>query len=73
MHHARHDLFAGPRIATDQHRQFGIGYLLNQIRLHGENRETIDEVVNLSIRYGIITPYTTFLVEEPEIKFMAEN
>ena len=41
-----------------------IGYLLNQIRLHGENRETIDQVVNLSIRYGIITPYTSFLVDE---------
>ncbi len=44
-----------------------IGYLLNQIRLHGENRETIDQIVNLSVRYGIITPYTSFLVEEPEL------
>ena len=44
-----------------------VGHLLNQIRLHGENRENIDEVVNLSIRYGIITPYTSFLVEEPEL------
>lgn len=44
-----------------------VGYLLNQTRLHGENRETIDEIVNLSVRYGIITPYTSFLVEEPEL------
>lgn len=43
-----------------------IGYLLNQIRLHGENAEAIDQIVKLSIRYGIITPYTSFLVEEPE-------
>ncbi len=42
-----------------------IGYLLNQIRLHGENPEAIDQIVKLSIRYGIITPYTSFLVEEP--------
>ncbi len=44
-----------------------IGYLLNQIRLKGENKEAIDEIVNLSVRYGIITPYTSFLVQEPEM------
>jgi Ca-activated chloride channel family protein len=43
-----------------------IGYLLQQIRLHGEDRELIDEIVEISIRYGIITPYTSFLVEETE-------
>jgi Ca-activated chloride channel family protein len=43
-----------------------IGYLLTQIRLHGESEELIEEIVELSIRYGIITPYTSFLVEEPE-------
>ena len=50
-----------------------VGYLLNQIRLHGENRETIDEIVNLSVRYGIITPYTSFLVEEPEMALSREG
>ena len=50
-----------------------IGYLLNQMRLHGENRETIDQVVNLSIRYGIITPYTSFLVEEPDLALRREG
>jgi Ca-activated chloride channel family protein len=43
-----------------------IGYLLQQIRLHGEEDEVIDEIVALSVRYGIITPYTSFLVEETE-------
>jgi len=43
-----------------------IGYLLQQIRLHGEEKELVDEIVDLSIRYGIITPYTSFLVEETE-------
>ncbi|MGQ9502604.1 MAG: VIT domain-containing protein [Anaerolineae bacterium] len=42
-----------------------IGYLLNEIRLHGESQELVQQIVNLSIRYGIITPYTSFLVEEP--------
>jgi Ca-activated chloride channel family protein len=43
-----------------------IGYLLQQIRLHGEESEVVSEIVELSVRYGIITPYTSFLVEETE-------
>jgi len=50
-----------------------IGYLLTQIRLYGEKAEWIDAVVNLSLRYGIITPYTSFLVEEPEDVLTAEG
>ena len=41
-----------------------IGYLLNQIRYQGENQEWVDAVIELSLRYGIITPYTSFLVVE---------
>ncbi|MCA9885730.1 MAG: hypothetical protein KC708_22280, partial [Anaerolineae bacterium] len=37
------------------------------IRLNGESDELVDSVVNLSIRYGIITPYTSFLIEEDDI------
>jgi Ca-activated chloride channel family protein len=44
-----------------------IGALLNQIRLQGPNEELIDQIVRLSIRYGIITEYTSFLVTEPEV------
>lgn len=44
-----------------------IGYLLQQIRLNGEEKELVDEIVDLSVRYGIVTPYTSFLVEEPEM------
>ncbi|NPV06750.1 MAG: VWA domain-containing protein [Anaerolineae bacterium] len=43
-----------------------VGHLLNRIRLYGESKELVDQVVELSIRYGIITPYTSFLVQEPE-------
>ncbi len=42
-----------------------IGYLLQQVRLQGPEREIIDEIVRLSIRYGIVTPYTSYLVTEP--------
>ncbi len=44
-----------------------IGDLLNSIRLNGESQELIDSVVSLSLRYGIITPYTSFLIEEDDI------
>jgi Ca-activated chloride channel family protein len=44
-----------------------IGDLLNTIRISGENPELIDSIVALSVRYGIITPYTSFLIEEDDI------
>ena len=44
-----------------------IGYLLTQIRLHGENPELIQAVVDLSVRYGIVTPYTSYLITEDDI------
>lgn len=44
-----------------------IGYLLQQIRLNGPDDEIIEEIVQLSIRYGIVTPYTSYLVTEPSM------
>ena len=38
-----------------------IGYLLREIRLHGGNKELIEEVVRLSTKFGIVTEYTEFL------------
>ena len=43
-----------------------IGALLSQIRLDGPNQELVDQIVRLSIRYGIVTPYTSYLVTEPQ-------
>jgi len=48
-----------------------VGYLLEQIRLHGESRELADEVRSLGLKYGIITPYTSFLVTDKEREFIA--
>ena len=42
-----------------------IGFLLEEIRLKGENAELKDEVIRLSKEHGIVTPYTSYLVEEP--------
>jgi Ca-activated chloride channel homolog len=41
-----------------------VGYLLNEIRLKGANQELVDQIVRLSIRYGIVTPYTSYLVTD---------
>lgn len=43
-----------------------IGYLLDEIRLRGQERELVDEVTTLARRHGIITPYTSYLVMEDE-------
>jgi len=40
-----------------------IGYLIDELRLHGHSKELVDEVVRLSKKYGIITEYTSFLVD----------
>jgi Ca-activated chloride channel family protein len=56
--------FIGPLYANRK-----IGFLLDQIRLHGENRELKDEVVRLSLAYGIETPYTSYLVLENEAQY----
>jgi Ca-activated chloride channel homolog len=39
-----------------------IGYLLQEIRLRGANKELVQEVVRLSKQYGIVTEYTEFIV-----------
>jgi Ca-activated chloride channel family protein len=44
-----------------------VGYLLREIRLQGMNEELIQQVIKLSVRYGIVTPYTSYLVEEPQV------
>jgi Ca-activated chloride channel family protein len=42
-----------------------IGELLRSIRIEGPDDETIDQIVRISIRHGIVTPYTSYLVTEP--------
>ncbi len=43
-----------------------IGYLLDEIRLHGEDPELKQAIVDLSLEYGIVTPYTSYLVQQDE-------
>ncbi len=41
-----------------------IGEIIDELDLKGHNQELVNELVQLSIRHGIITPYTSFLAEE---------
>jgi Ca-activated chloride channel homolog len=41
-----------------------IGELIDQIDLNGNNKELTDELVQLSLKYGILTPYTSFLADD---------
>src|SRR5205809_2938295 len=41
------------------------GALSSEIRLHGPNPEIVSELKRLALRYGILTEYTSYLVQEP--------
>ncbi len=41
-----------------------VGWLVEQIRSNGENKELRDEIVELGTRYGIVTPYTSYLATD---------
>jgi Ca-activated chloride channel family protein len=43
-----------------------VGALLDEIRLNGENKELRDEITDLARQYGIVTPYTAYLIMEDE-------
>ena len=50
-----------------------IGHLLDTIRLHGEKKELVEDVIRLSVEYGIQTPYTSYLVLEDDRMLGAAN
>jgi Ca-activated chloride channel family protein len=41
-----------------------VGWLIEQIRLNGETKELKDDIVDLGTRYGIVTPYTSYLATD---------
>jgi Ca-activated chloride channel family protein len=50
-----------------------IGYLLDQIRLNGDDKELVDEATALAKTYGIVTPYTSYLIVEDEDRMVRQN
>ena len=46
-----------------------VGFLIDQIRLNGETQELRNEVMNLGVQYGLVTPYTSYLaVDDSEFR-----
>ncbi len=43
-----------------------VGWLMEQIRSNGEQKEIVDEITDLGTRYGIVTPYTSYLALEQD-------
>lgn len=40
-----------------------VGALLDRVRVEGETQSLINEIRELGLNYGIVTPYTTFVIE----------
>jgi len=49
------------------------GTLAREIRLNGSQPETVQALRELALRYGILTEYTAYLVQEPELVAAAEG
>jgi Ca-activated chloride channel family protein len=45
-----------------------VGFLLDEMRLHGETAELRDETVKLAKHFGIVTPYTSYLILEDDAR-----
>ncbi len=43
------------------------GTLSREIRLRGQTKELMDALKQLALRYGILTEYTSYLVQEPNV------
>jgi len=42
-------------------------WLSRELRLHGQSQEVLQELRTLALRYGILTEYTAYLVQEPNL------
>jgi len=50
-----------------------VGYLLSELRFTGKNKELKEEIISLSKEYGIMTPYTSYLLDAKEDKYKQDN
>ncbi len=41
--------------------------------MHGEEKELVDEATRLARRFGVVTPYTSYLIMEDEARRVAAN
>lgn len=57
------DTAGGHRFVPRLWAQQKINHLLNLITIYGESSELINQIIELSLRYQILTPYTAFYVD----------
>jgi len=51
-----------------------IGEIIDELDLKGQNEELVQELVSLSTKHGILTPYTSFLADEnTSIRDLTQN
>lgn len=51
-----------------------VGEIIDELDLKGQNEELVKELVELSTRHGIMTPYTSFLADENvQLREVAQN
>jgi len=66
-HNTRNDFL--PRLWASRK----IAHLIDNIVLEGKNQDMVDEIITLSKKYGIITQYTSFLVDANAQAFSQDN
>lgn len=50
-----------------------VGYLLDQMRANGQQKELVDETKLLAKKYGIVTPYTSYLISSEGVAPVLNN
>ena len=50
-----------------------VGWLLEQIRANGETKELRDEIAELGTRFGIVTPYTSYLATDGSFQMVERD
>jgi len=50
-----------------------VGFLLDQIRVNGEQKELVEEATKMAKKYGIATPYTSYLVVPDAVMPVAQG
>jgi Ca-activated chloride channel family protein len=43
--------------------------LLTELRIEGTRESLVEEIVEIATRFGIVTPFTAYLAEEPDLAF----
>ncbi len=61
------DSAGGHRAVPRLWAQAKIQYLLEQIEIYGEVQELVDQIIDLSIRYGVLTRYTAFYADPTKV------